>query len=581
MTPARPMPTPPSARQAVGFALVVTALAWIGVSFSHLPGAWGLDTLRHAPSVLGLAALALLALALVPSVAHPVRAMVGALGDALAAHGALPYTIVGAMVFALLLAPRDPLHFVGDSGLRLAAITVRGDTGTVFPQAALLDRVINLHLARALADALPIEGADALQVVGAALGAMWAAAALALLRALGLHGAPLGAALLVALLSGIPLHFAGYDKFGPLTLAMALACVGAVRAMQGARPWLFALGLIAALLSHRTGLLVLPGATVVVAALLRRGGTYRRDALLLVVGLALAAVVAIPQAITSVQTIDRARHLSSWSPRQLWDAMQLLCLLAPLWLAGVVAVATMGAWPARRDEPRWPREARLAVLVTLAAPMVLLVLVRGSQGASRDWDMHVPAASLVALSVAAALGLWWQRAGVGSRQSARSLSFALALASGTSMALWTLHADGRAQMARIDDQLRDRSAWSNEAWARAQDFMGLHALRAGQPERAIAHWQLAIEGAPNPRYFYQVALANMRLGRLDRSREWFSRTETRDPANADVWVGRSMVASTLDSIPAALAYADSALSRQPHKWDALEIRRKLLQFKGQ
>ena len=99
-------------------------------------------------------------------------------------------------------------------------------------------------------------------------------------------------------------------------------------------------------------------------------------------------------------------------------------------------------------------------------------------------------------------------------------------------------------------------------------------------EEAVAHWNLAIEGAPNPRYFYQVALAQMRLGRLDSAREWIARTEERDPANADVWVGRAMLASGLDSVGVAIGYADSALARQPRKWDALELRRKLLQFRG-
>ncbi|MEO7867165.1 MAG: hypothetical protein ABIU54_05970, partial [Candidatus Eisenbacteria bacterium] len=457
------------------------------------------------------------------------------------------------------------------------AITVRGDTGTVFPQAALLDRAANLHLARALRDALPITDPDALQLVGAIVGALWAASGLALLRALSLNGAPLGAATLVLLLSGIPVHFAGYDKFGPLTLGLALAATGAVRAMQGARPWLLTLGMAVALLSHRTGLLVLPGALIVLGALVRRGGSPRRDALLSLAGLVFISAYAVPQAFSSLTSIDRARHLSGWAPGQLWDALQLLWFLVPLWLPGVVAAWTLRALPARRDEPHWPGEAHHAMAVALTLPIVLLVAVRGSQGAARDWDMHVPTASLVALATSAALGLTWQRSGVGAQASARSLALALALAAGTSLALWTLHTDSRAQMARIEDQLHIRSAWSNEAWARAQDFMGLQSLRAGQPEAAVVHWRQAIEGAPNPRYFYQVALANMRLGQWDEAREGFALTQARDPANADVWVGRSMVAASMDSMGAALAYADSALRRQPRKWDALEMRRKLLQ----
>ncbi|MEO5989511.1 MAG: hypothetical protein ABIU54_11065, partial [Candidatus Eisenbacteria bacterium] len=109
---------PASSRDAVSIALVVSALAWIAVSFSHVTGAWGLDTLRHVPSVFGLWVLATLALTLMPAAAKRLRAVVGALGDALAAQGPLPCTLLALAMFALLLLPRDPLHFVGDSGLR-------------------------------------------------------------------------------------------------------------------------------------------------------------------------------------------------------------------------------------------------------------------------------------------------------------------------------------------------------------------------------------------------------------------------------------------------------------------------------
>lgn len=581
MTPPRPRPAAAAGPDLVSATLLLWALTWLVVSFSHVAGAWGLDTLRHAPGSLGLFVLALLVLACVPATAVGMRAACDGLGRALASRGPAAGVLVALVIFVALLALRDPLHFVGDSGLRLAAITVRGDTGTVFPQAAPLDRLINLHFARALRDTLPISDADALQWAGALVGACWAATGLAFLRALDLRGAALGAAAMVLWSSGVMVHFAGYDKFGPLTLGLALAATGAVRALAGARPWLLVLGVTLALLSHRTGLLTLPAAVFVLATTLRRGGDARRDGLIALAALAAVAIVAIPQALASLQSIDRARHLSSWAPRQLWDALQLLWLLCPLWVAAVVAMLPIGARPARAEAGPGAGAHGWLIALGLGPWLALLLLVRGSQGAARDWDMHVPAASLVALATVAALGLAWQRAGAGPRPPARSLALAVALALGTGFASWNLHVSLPAQLARIDDQLQSRAAWSNEAWARAQDFMGIHALRTGRAEQAIAHWEAAIEGAPNPRFFYQVALAEMRLGRLDAARAGFTRTQSRDPANADAWVGRAMVASGLDSMAAAMAYVDTALSRQPRKWDALELRRKLLQYQGQ
>lgn len=562
-------------------ALLTTALAWWGVSFSHLAGAWGLDTLRHAPTWLGIGSIIAILAVLAPAVANAVQGLAARLGHALAAPGLLPIGVLVVIVAAALLALRDPLHFVGDSGLRLAAITVRGETSSVFPQAAILDRAVNLQLARALRDSFPISDTDALQLVGALVGGLWAGAAVLFLRAIGLHGAPLGAATAVVLASGVTLHFAGYDKFGPLTLGLTLTAAGAARALQGARPWLLAVGVAIALLSHRSGLVILPAVLVVVAELFRRGGGPRRDALLAGAVIAASASLSVPAALTSLRTIDRARHLSTWAASQLMDALQLLWFLCPLWMATLLAASLLSRRPAGREEPRWPAATRLAIALGLLAPLALLVGIRGSQGAARDWDMHVPAAAVGVLATAAVLGLCWQRTGPGDRTPSRSLSLALVLACTTGITLWSLHTDESRQLARIADQLAARSAWKPEAWARAQDFLGIHALRSGRPDAAIAHWERAIEGAPNPRYFYQIALANMRLGRLDAAREGFTRTQQRDQATADAWVGRAMVASGADSMSAALAYVDSALARQPRKWDALELRRKLLQLQPQ
>lgn len=394
MTPPRPRPAAAAGRDFVSAALLLGALAWLAVSFSHIAGAWGLDTLRHAPGTLGLLAVAMIALAFVPAVASAVRSACDGVGRVLASRGPAAGGLLALVVFIALLGLRDPLHFIGDSGLRLAAITVRGDTGTVFPQAAPLDRVINLHFARALRDTLPISETDALQWAGSLVGALWAATALAFLRALDLKGAALAGATLVLLFSGVLQHFAGYDKFGPLTLGLALAATGAARSLAGGRPWLLMLGAGVAVLSHRTGLLVLPMAIVVLSIALRRGADTRRDGLFAFAGIALATTFAVPQALTSVQSIDRTRHLSGWEPRQLWDALQVLWLLSPLWLAGIAAALTPGQTTAKGHAGGSPRTIPLVVFITLAPWLALLIGVRGSQGASRDWDMHVPGAGL-------------------------------------------------------------------------------------------------------------------------------------------------------------------------------------------
>ena len=566
-------PADPAARAVTLALLALVALRGAGALVSA-PGAWGLDTLHDLPPAAALA-LALLPLAaLAPPLARPLAAGLEALGRGLGRRGPWPYVAVALVAFLALLPPRDVLRFTGDSSLRLTAITVRGRVGLVFPQASPLDVAVNVRAARWLHDHLGLSGPAALQAAGAAVGAAWAAAALALARALAPGGLALAAALLATLLCGVPVHFAGYDKYGPLLAGLALAAAGLARLAAGGRPWLLAAGMAVALAGHRSALLFVPAALApLLLAARARPGSPRREALLAAALVGVAAAVALPGAARAFVSVDRGRHLPvGWTPARLGDALELLLLLAPL------APAALVAWLAR------PRGARagpgtVGAALALAPALAQLALVRGSQGALRDWDMHTGAASVVVLAGAAALvaalGPRAARAGGAGAAARRTLGIAVLGALAAAAATWAIHADPWVQRARVERALADRSAWTDEAWARAQDFLGVYATHEGRADDAIAHWKAAIQAAPNPRFYDQIGLAYVYRGQLAAGRAWLDSAHARDPLSPDPYVGWAVAAVGEDSLARAEALLDSALALRPGKWDAVAMRRRV------
>jgi hypothetical protein len=208
-------------------------------------------------------------------------------------------------------------------------------------------------------------------------------------------------------------------------------------------------------------------------------------------------------------------------------------------------------------------------LLAVAPEAALLLVARGAQGAMRDWDMHVGAALVIALATAAGLLVVWRRMG-----AAGSLAPVATTMLASAIALWGTHVSEPLQLRRIQQQLSDRGAWTDGAWARAHDFLGVRALQQQRPDDAIRALEAAAAVAPNPRFFFQIGLAQRMLGHSDDARASFEKAHRLDPRLADAWVGFALLAFDARDWRRVEACADSALAYAPHRKDAKEIRTK-------
>jgi tetratricopeptide (TPR) repeat protein len=455
----------------------------------------------------------------------------------------------------------------------------------VFPQAAPLDRWINIEVPHFLTSQR-VTVADAMHLVGAVVGALFTLAALAFLRAAGATRGALVAAAAVVLGGGYMLHFAGYDKFGPLLLGLAIASWGAVRLTRdGGGTWAFGAGIAVCLLAHRSAYALLPAAGTVFFQAWRRAASARaRVHLALAAGLILAAALGLlPRTLHLMQSVDRLQALpgapQGGGPAGVrgladlllrgGDALNLLFLVAPLWIAGAAGAWLARGAPASREASRFSLAP--AALLALGGQLGLMLVARGAQGVSRDWDMHVGPAAVVTLISAAALISAWNRRG-GARALAPTLTTALASA----VALWGIHLSEPVAVARIGELLANRGAWSDAARARAHDFLGVRALQQHHPDIAIRELEAAIAAAPNPRFMFELGIAHRTLGRRPEAFAQFQRAHALDPGLADPWVGFALMAGDEGDYVLAVAFADSALRLAPHRTDAKSIRESAL-----
>jgi len=249
----------------------------------------------------------------------------------------------------------------------------------------------------------------------------------------------------------------------------------------------------------------------------------------------------------------------------------------PLWPAGLAA-AWLARGPGRGAEAApasaAPTEAQPfalgpVALLAVAPEAALLLTARGAQGAMRDWDMHVGAALVVALATAGGLIATWRRRG-----AAGSLAPVVTTSLAALITMWGTHVSEPLQMALIRHQLADRGAWSDGAWARAHDFLGVRALQHERPEDAIRELEAAAAVAPNPRFFFQIGLAQRMLMRSEEAKASFEKAHQLDPRLADAWVGFALIAFDEGNWRKVEACAESALVYAPHRKDAKEIRDK-------
>ena len=149
-----------------------------------IPAVWGLDTLRVWPRGQVVAILLVGAIGFVPPVARVIERLLGFVGG-LVARAPLFFDAALAIGagFALFLL-RDPVHWVGDYSTRIGQLVLGAPIAKVFPQAAPLDRWINIVIARQIMGS-SYDVTFALHLIGAVVGALFTFVALSFLRAAG------------------------------------------------------------------------------------------------------------------------------------------------------------------------------------------------------------------------------------------------------------------------------------------------------------------------------------------------------------------------------------------------------------
>ena len=550
---------------AVGFGLRLVG------SWAPFPDAWGLDTLRHLPPpwAAGLALLG--AIGFLPVVGPALGRASGRLGTAWERAGLRCDAALAAAAGALLFSFPDPTRFVGDADARVAPLFTAAPTSRVFPQATALDRLLNIEAPRALVR-LGLDPELAARAMPALIGAMLILALLAFARASGAHRGQMVAVAALLLGSAIPIHMAGYGKFGLLLLGISLGALGALTmSREGRGALLLGVGAALAVLGHRSALLLVPAAFLALALGWRGvvAPAERRAILGAAAVLLLAIGIEVPHAWTTLRTIDRATHLGAFSvpggiPSALWSALQILFYVAPSWLVGMVAL-----WVTRsRASESAPRFGLAPVMwLTLVPAALQLLLLRGAQGEVRDWDMHL--APALSLGLLGACGLAAEERVSNPRTAAPLVTSAVASA----VALWFIHADPLVSYARIDAQLERPALWTASERARTYDLLGMRAVTLGAPATAIRYLEAAVAIAPSPRYLSELGGALRMLGRPRDAAARYRQAMARDSGSADPWLGLGALALDRRDYAAALECARRARALAPDRLDARELER--------
>ena len=558
----------PPVPRALPIALAIYLALWVAAGIAPSNWLWGLDQISCLPMAASLALLGLAGAGFVPLLRGGMGGILDRVGEAARSRPALADVLTGMTVGAIVFALRDPVHFVGDSGLRVGMLATRYPAAQLFPQAYPLDVLVNAHLARALTG-FGLTGEQSLDVLGALMAALYAAIGLAFVREAGGRGRMIPVCALILLGGGAMIALPGYDKFGPLMVGTALAALGALRLSRSAGgAWSLAAGTAVAVLSHRTGYLIVPAAALAFLQAFRaaKNPSLRGNLVAAAVVTGLVSAALLPRTMQLLLRFDLATHVFAPAPSgmpaggpgnlllRLSDVVNLLFFMTPLWVVG----ATAGLFLLRSRKADGVVRTSLAPVaaLALAAQLVVALATRGQQGPARDWDMHsglgvilglVTCHLLIRAARVADLRSLWVPLGTG----------ALAI----TISLWSVFANEPAQLRRIEGQLRGRPSWDVAARARALDFLGLRAFNLGRFEEAANEFERAVEVAPNPRYFYQAGLARWRAGQPAAARELAIESARRAPRNADPWWVLAAVARAAGDSSRMAACLDSARVR--------------------
>jgi hypothetical protein len=576
---APPGPAGPALRAAaiaLGLTLALRALA----AFVCTNWLWGFDVFRPWPLPVRLAFVALSLAGFVPFVAAPVGRALESIGAAWTRAGRAA-DIAAALLVALLLALlRDPMRYPGDFALRVGAIGMAVPSAQILAHAFPLDRLFGVEIPRRLASA-GLAPDVALQLVSAFVGGLFDYVVCRFLRASGARGGALAAGALAAASGGLYVHFAGYGKFGPLALGLALAALGAVRlARTGAGLLPLAAGAAIALLSHRSAFLLLPAVAIVLGQAWRAAPEPRaRGRVLVAAGaVALAGGLVLRRSIALLLQFDRSVHLPGGAIAharesagalpvlvRFADGINALAYVAPLSWVGLSAMLAAPRAASAHEDARF--SLRLPAALALVAFLALPFGVEPAGGWVRDWDVAVGTGALLALAGAYAL--------VRALRSAPSPAALAPVALGSlaiSLASFGLHVSEPAASLRIETLAEATPRWSDATRAATDDVLGARALNTGQPARAAALFERAIAvGGPNPRLLYQAGLAHAAAGDPARAADRFVLAARANPAVASPWAALAQLAEARGDTASARAFAESALTRDPGEARALRV----------
>jgi len=515
------------------------------------PGTWGwsLDLQRHAFPPLAWGLWGLAALALLPAVARAQAPNASRLAGAVDRAPRLAVPLLALAVGAVVFSMPDRTWFTGDFLLRVGVLESRVPLDRIAPQSMPLDLGLHVELPRRLASAGWLASpAEAARWLGALEAAALAAVALAVAPLAGFRGVARLAFAAVALGGSALALMNGYGKTAGelcvLTLAAGVLIPRFARDGKGVQ--LLALGMAAALLSHRSALLLLPawGAAWIVAA---RAGRLPRDwpSRALGLGAPLVALALVgPRLAGLLVGFDLPRHLSgaegaegmaAWmNPLLFVDRLNVALAYAPLALVLLLPRARAGGPAAAAARPGVP-----LVSVALFAPaLAMLLLVTPQQGLFRDWDVFAIPGTLLALAAGRRVAAW-----VGDEAGAAARAVPVAWSAALGAGLWLLVAsDPGSGLARVRDFANGPPARAPVHAAKLWEFLGDRAAALGRWDDAARDLRVAVVHQPSPRLAMMLSMAEAQLGNLGAAEAAAALAARRDPSSASAWAAWATLA---------------------------------------
>ena len=573
-----------SATRALWIGLLVLAALRLVLAFTRGMWAWGLNVQRFLDPVIAWPLFALLALSLIPFVAKRLEPPAARLGNALA-RGSIPaVAVLTLLVAALVFGSPDNTRFVGDFLLRQGTVEEAGKPSFLFPQALPLDVLFHYTIPTALQNAHALSANGTARLLGVVNGALLALFAVALIRALGIAGAPAIAAWAVTVFGGYLGLFTGYSKSLAelVPLAVAIAAFGIRLATRGRGAIPLGLALAVSFALHRSAVIfAIPGALAFALATGRQGAALWRKPSV-AIGLALPLItlaVLAPKILGTLLHVDIAVHLAPAEARRagiigsaltgmrLLDVLDLVLLLSPLALVAAAAAVTRvfaGAAPSRVPD----RRAAGVVLIGLALPLLLATpFIHPAQGLFRDWDDFAPMGAT--LSVVAA---WVIGGTLNASRAHRWVAVSVLIGSLVPAVQWlALHTDVDLGIERARAFVLEPPPRNGIERAGTWDFIGIRNYRLGRWSASSNAFSHAVESAPSPRLLEQWAFAATMAGELRTAEDIYHRLLAKDPMNTSAWLGLAAVSSRIPDVDESFRAVRRLLEIDPRNLGGYQI----------